>query len=113
EGGGGPGAYEGMLWVLGVIALEDNSQVATFPTLNKNLIDSLQLSEEEINSYTKDLTALRMSIEHFGKNLKVESKEDIENVVAEIDRSIDEKFSEKTMSVVQKMRNYNTNLQNK
>ena len=93
--------------ILGIVLLDDGTRAATFPELDKETSNKLDLTPQEVDSYNNDLTALRLSLEHLSSDIEAQNVEDLMLSVDEIDRTLTRNFSVETMSVVQKLREHN------
>ncbi len=107
---GDPDGIEMTLY--GLLFLEEKNDRATFPELTVDLVEKLELTNEEQTSYSKDLKALRLTLDHLATSTKEMQDKDAQEVIGEIDKVFTGNFSEATMSTVDKIRSYNNEIVN-
>lgn len=110
-----PGYERSMAWFAGItilILLDEDTKRASFPDLTEELIEKTNLTVDEQNSYSKDLKALRLTLDHLASNAKEVNFENAEEVVAEMDNVFTGNFTEATISAIDKIRSYNNELVN-
>lgn len=95
-------------FLYGLLLLDDGSKVGTFPELSEEMINSLSLSDDEVNSYTQDLTKLRLTASHISDSANIRSPRDIELAAQRIHEALSGNFSEQTLSVVEAIRSFNS-----